>query len=557
MLLAFLLMIVVLVGTQYLLKPVPTPKPAAPTATAKKAEELTQKPVPAAIAKASRAGALSSTGALQASAPSEYIIDTNLYHIVFSNKGAVIRSWVLKKFKDSTGKQALDIVNAAADSVPLPFSIDFKDQKSATDPNSALFVQKPTADGLGVDFEFSDGTATFRKTFRFTKDSYLAEVTSAVIQNGAPLPHFLVWRGGFGDQKIRSAAANQHTVHFDLAANKLIKQAPKEAKDGPITASGNYSFAGLEDNFFAAVALPSGSSTIEIRTFSDSVKVEGETDPVPHVGGGISTGAQNQFSFFVGPKDIDILRKLNPKLEQLVDFGWFAFIAKPLFLALNWVYDHWTGNFGWAIILVTVIINILLLPTKLSSLKSARKMQSLQPKIAAINARYKDVSLKDPRKAEQNQEVMAVYKEAGVNPLGGCLPLLVQLPFFYAFYNVLQVAIELRGAKWLWVPDLSQPESLAIHLLPLLLIATQFLMQKMTPAAGVDPNQQKMMMFMPLMFGFMFYYASAGLVLYWLTGNVVGIAQQFLINRLMPAPAPVPVAQTQAKAPVKRVTKKK
>jgi YidC/Oxa1 family membrane protein insertase len=180
-------------------------------------------------------------------------------------------------------------------------------------------------------------------------------------------------------------------------------------------------------------------------------------------------------------------------------------------------------------------------------------MQRLQPQIQAINAKYKDVGMRDPRKTEQNQEVMALYKKNGVNPLGGCLPLLLQLPFFYAFYRVLDIAIELRHAPWLWVPDLSQAELLPIHLLPLILIATQFLTQKMTPAAGVDPNQQRMMMFMPLMFGFMFYYASAGLVLYWLTGNLVGIAQQLIINKTMPAPPPPP---RPVKAPVKRTTKK-
>jgi YidC/Oxa1 family membrane protein insertase len=226
-----------------------------------------------------------------------------------------------------------------------------------------------------------------------------------------------------------------------------------------------------------------------------------------------------------------------------------------LFTSLNWVHDHWTGNFGWAIIIVTLIINLALFPLRLTSLKSARKMQKLQPQIQAINAKYKNISLRDPKKAEQNQEVMALYKQEGVNPVGGCIPMLIQLPFFYAFYRVLNIAIELRHAPWLWVPDLSSAETLPIHLLPIILIATQILTQRMTPAAGVDPNQQKMMMMMPLLFGFMFYHASAGLVLYWLTGNLVGIAQQLLINRLMPAPAAA-VATTTSKAPMKKITRK-
>ncbi len=364
------------------------------------------------------------------------------------------------------------------------------------------------------------------------------------------MPNTLMWRGGFGDQKVRNAAGIQHTVRYDAGSSKLVTKTTKDAKNGPITDSGNYTFAGLEDTFFAAVALPTDSSSLEVRTYSDQVKMPGEDKPVAFVGDGLSTGAQNSLSLFVGPNDIDILRQVNPKLGQIVDWGFFGLLAKPLFLWLNWVHDHWTNNFGWAIILVTLIINLALFPLRFSSLRSARKMQKLQPQIQAINAKYKNVTIRDPKKAEQNQEVMDLYKREGVNPVGGCLPMIIQLPFFYAFYRVLNIAIELRHAPWLWVPDLSSPESLPIHLLPIILIATQFLTQKLTPAAGVDPNQQRMMMMMPLFFGFMFYSASSGLVLYWLTGNVVGIAQQLIINRFMPHPAPP--APVVSKAPVKR-----
>jgi YidC/Oxa1 family membrane protein insertase len=165
-------------------------------------------------------------------------------------------------------------------------------------------------------------------------------------------------------------------------------------------------------------------------------------------------------------------------------------------------------------------------------MKSMKKMQALQPQIAAINEKYKNVGMRDPRKQEQNQEVMALYQKHGVNPLGGCMPMALQMPFLFAFYKVFNIAIEMRGANWLWVTDLSRPESLPIHILPILMIATQFVMQQMTPTnTGGDPAQQKVMKFMPLMFGFMFYSASAGLVLYWLTGNVVNIAQQWFFNR--------------------------
>jgi YidC/Oxa1 family membrane protein insertase len=322
-------------------------------------------------------------------------------------------------------------------------------------------------------------------------------------------------------------------------------QDAKAGKDGTVSAAGPWEFAGIQDVYFAAVFLPKPpGAPVDIRTFSDTVPVaSGAQQQEMHVGASVGGAAVNDFALFVGPKDIDLLRSVDPKLSQIVQWGWFGFIAKPLFLALNWVNDHWVQNYGWSIVLVTIAINILLLPLKLSSLKSAKKMSGLQPRIQAINEKYKNVGLKDPKKQQQNEELMALYKEAGVNPLGGCVPLIIQLPFLYAFYTVLTVSTEMRGARWLWVTDLSQPEQLAIHILPLLLIATQFVLQKMTPAApGQDPTQQKMMLFMPLLFGFMFYSMSSGLVLYWLTGNVVGILQQWVINRLTPAPAVAPPA---------------
>jgi YidC/Oxa1 family membrane protein insertase len=555
MFLFFTITLLAFLVTQYFFKPAPALKSTAPTITAKNAGALAAKPADstAGAPTAEVAGDLTPTSG---QAETLTTIDTDVFHVVTTNKGGLVKSWVLKKYKDSNGKP-LDVVNTAANGLPGPFSIDLKDQKtSIADPNSMLYVATSAADKLGITFEYSDGKTSIRKSIQCGKSSYLCDVRSEVVSNGSAIPHLLMWRGGFGDETVRNASSTQHSVHFDTASGKLVKKNPKDAKDGPLTEYGNFTFAGLEDNFFAAVALPSGNSAnVELRTYDDVlVPKEGEKAE-PFVGSGVGTGAQNQFSLFVGPKDIDLLRKVSPKLEQLVDWGFFGVIARPLFLWLNWVNDHWTGNFGWAIIVVTAIINILLLPFKLTSLRSARKMQKIAPQVKAINDKYKGIGMRDPKAAEKNQEVMALYKEHGVNPVGGCLPLLIQLPFFYAFYRVLSIATELRGASWLWVTDLSRAETLAIHLLPIILVATQFLMQKMTPAAGVDPQQQKMMQFMPLMFGFMFYTAPAGLVLYWLTGNVVGVLQQMVINRFMPLPTPAAAELTAkasgSKAPVK------
>jgi YidC/Oxa1 family membrane protein insertase len=281
-----------------------------------------------------------------------------------------------------------------------------------------------------------------------------------------------------------------------------------------------------------AAFLPERGATVAITTFSDSEPTPRESKEVSFAGAAVSDGPVNHFSLYVGPKDIDILRAVNPKLEQVVDFGWLGILAKPLFLIVNWVADRAIHNYGWSIILVTIALNFVLFPLKITSMKSMKKMQALQPQIADINKKYKDVGLRDPKKADQNQEVMALYKKHGVNPMGGCVPMLLQIPFFIAFYKVFSVSVEMRGANWLWVTDLSQPETLAIHILPIIMVVSQFVMQKMTPTTtGGDPNQQKMMQFMPLIFGFMFYNLSSGLVLYYLTSNLVGVAQQWFFNK--------------------------
>jgi YidC/Oxa1 family membrane protein insertase len=251
----------------------------------------------------------------------------------------------------------------------------------------------------------------------------------------------------------------------------------------------------------------------------------------------------------VAPKDLDVLRSVKPPLDSLVNFGWFSFVAKPLFLGLRYIYDRWVHNYGWAIVILTIFINLAMFPLKLKSIRSAQEMQRIAPQVKAIQERYKQYKFNDPRKNRMNQEIMKLYQEHHINPLGGCLPMLLQLPFLYAFYNVLSASIELRHAPWiLWIKDLSSPDKfhllgLPLPILPTLMIVTMFILQKMTPMTTADPAQQRMMMIMPLVFGIMFYNFASGLVLYWLTGNIVGIAQQAFINKMMPPPAPVVVAK--------------
>jgi len=309
-----------------------------------------------------------------------------------------------------------------------------------------------------------------------------------------------------------------------------VESTARAAKNGPAMSSGNYSFAGIADSYFAAVFLPPNNAQSNVVTFPDTVRTPLDEKPAALVGLGVTDGAENQFELFVGPKDVDLLKRINPKLEQVVDFGWLSFLAKPLFMVVNWFNDSAVHNFGWAIVIVTIALNMLLFPIKLSNMKSMRKMQALKPQIDAINAKYKNLKMTDPKKADQQQETMDLYKKHGVNPMGGCFPMLLQIPFFFAFYKVFTVSVEMRGAGWLWVHDLSQPEHLAIRILPIIMIATQFWMQTMTPQPNTDPAQARMMKFMPLIFGFMFYNFPSGLVLYYLTSNLVGMGQQWFFN---------------------------
>jgi YidC/Oxa1 family membrane protein insertase len=370
------------------------------------------------------------------------------------------------------------------------------------------------------------------KSFQFRKSSYLLDVSTEVTEGGKPVPHQIEWRGGFGDTGATNPAGDQQTLYFDATEAKLKKNGAKAGKDGPATVTGNYSFTGIEDKYFVAAFLPERPAPVAMTTFSDNEAIPSDTKELPFAGAAVGDGPVNRFSLFVGPKDIDILRGVNPKLEQVVDFGWLGVVSKPLFLAVNWLADRAIHNYGWSIVVVTIALNFVLFPLKITSMKSMKKMQALQPQIAVINEKYKNVGLRDPKKADQNQEVMELYKKHGVNPMGGCVPMLLQIPFFIAFYKVFSVSVEMRGATWLWVTDLSQPETLPLHLLPIIMVASQFVMQKMTPTTtGGDPSQQKMMQFMPLIFGFMFYNLSSGLVLYYLTSNLVGVAQQWFFNK--------------------------
>ena len=489
---------------------------------------------PAAAQSATSADPIAVAPAAAGAAEEIWTLDTSVYHVEFTNRGAAIRSWTLKNYKDSAGKP-LELVNQlGAAKAGYPFGVHIRPghPQPTAQLNQVLWVAHPSADGLGIQYEFSDGHAAAKKSVSFQKDSYFVQLSDELSLDGRGLPHMIEWRGGFGDLAVPAPASHQAFIRYDSEKKKLISEAVKEAKNGPANNDGLFSFAGLEDQYFTAVFLPPTSGPSQTTLFSDSVTTAFSKTEEPFPGVAVGGGWRNEMGAYVGPKEDESLRAVNPRLEDLIDWGWFGFIAKPLFLILQWSNRTIAHNYGWAIILVTVFINLALFPLKLTNLKSMRKMQVIQPDVARLNEKYKGIGMKDPRAAQKQQEMMDLYKKHGVNPMGGCIPLLIQMPFLFAFYKVLSVSIEMRHAQWLWVTDLSQPETITVHMLPLVMIATSFLLQKMTPMTpGSDPAQQKIMQFMPLMYGFLFWSASSGLVLYWLTGNVVGIAQQWFFNK--------------------------
>jgi YidC/Oxa1 family membrane protein insertase len=385
----------------------------------------------------------------------------------------------------------------------------------------------------------------------------VAKVAVSVFDGQNNLPVEVTWPGGFGDHSLAPAVieATRLAVYGSMGDFTTVAQAKvKEDRTVP----GPLQLAGLEDKFFAGIFLPDAPDQVSFRLARQEWSPPDWTEkdkPKPLA----ATLAETQpkaleFRLFVGPKALDVLKFVNPPLDSLVDFGWFSIVAKPLFIGLRYIYDHWVHNYGWAIVLLTLIINTAMFPLKLKGFRSAQEMQKVAPIIKGIQDKYKNYKFNDPRKQKMNEEVMKVYSEHHINPLGSCLPMLLQMPFLYGIWRVLDLAIELRHAPWIWwVKDLSAPDRLnimgvSIPVLVILMTISSFILQRMTPMATADPAQQRMMMLMPLLFFFMFYRFASGMVLYWLTSNVAQILQQVFINRRMPPPTPLPVARKPAEA---------
>jgi YidC/Oxa1 family membrane protein insertase len=486
---------------------------------------------------------------VQAPTESTTVIENELYRITFTNRGAQVTSWILKQYKDSDGKPLNIVHTQAAEQFGYPLSLYTYDAALTTSLNKALYLPSATgklAAPATLTFKYSDGATQVTKTFSFD-ETYVLHADLEVTRNGAPIRALLNWPGGFGDQ---DNAQSYGGAQFDTYRNGKDEHLAAKKVSGGDTINGPIDWAGVSDPFFAAIFLPNNPDTATVATLHNQLDVAktirrtgiGSGSPakgsieVPILGAAIGdTSGHTDTRVYVGPKAISVLKAIhaaNPRitLEPLLEFGFWGAIGKYLFLALQFIHANVVSNWGWAIVILTVLINILMLPFRIKTMQNGLKMQRIQPQMNEIKEKYKKYKATDPKRNEMNVEIMKLQKDNGVNMFGGCIPTLITLPLLYAFFTMLPRVVELRQAHWLWLPDLQSPDPW--HILPIAMVVSQFLVQFYTPSPGVDPQQQKMMAFMmPAVSGYFTWTYGSGLALYWAVGNLISIAQQAVMNR--------------------------
>jgi YidC/Oxa1 family membrane protein insertase len=500
------------------------------------------------------APAASATPAVVAAAQTSTTVENELYKITFSNRGGQVTSWILKKYKDNAG-HPLDLVHqGAAQRFGYPLSLYTYDDNLTNQLSSALYVASASGTlqaPATLTFKYAQGNLSVTKTFTFS-NTYVIHADTEVLRDGTPIRALLSWPAGLGDAETALTYAG---AQIDTNASGKTEHLSFKKISGGATLSGPFDFAGVSDQYFGAVFLPDQPDDASVVTFQhkiDIAKVQAGTlkstaapasKELPVLGAAVgSTSGHTATSLFVGPKAVEVLKNIHTAgggtLEPLLDFGFFGPIGKYLFLGLRavhtWIAPHDTGvhdySWGWAIVIFTIMINLVLLPLRVKGMQSALKMQRIQPQVDAIKAKFKNPKPTDPKAAEMNAEVMALQKANGVSMLGGCIPTLVQLPLLFAFFTMMTKVVELRQAHFFWLPDLSASDP--YHILPILMVATSFLAQFYTPSPGVDPQQQKMMAFvMPIFSGYLTWQYASGLALYWNIGNLVMIIQQQVMNR--------------------------
>ncbi len=554
LLLAIVLTFIVLTAYQWLV-PSPPASPAAAgspaTAPAEQAAggSAAQAPAAATPAPAPAPAQLPAVETLTADTAERTItVDNGLVHAVFSNRGATLDSWLLSGYPGPDGKPIDLVPHEVPPNQPKPFSLELDDASKSARLNGALFT---TSSGATLDARSAPVTVSFdyedaaglkaSKQFRIEPNSYVITITASVTDGGRSMNPTVQWGPGLGDvlatgggsmfMPIRKAQA---VYSVGGSVSRVLGPSVAEAPNQ----QGTFEFAGVETHYFTSVAVKPGTAAVEYYSLSIPAKTGDPSLSRDYIGYDIRfqsmpNGPANA-RFFVGPKHFETMRRVDVDLVRAIWFGMFAFLCVPLLSALNWI-DGFLGNYGWSIIALTVIINAAMFPLRHKSNVSMRKMQAIQPQIKAIQDRYAKLKTTDPARQKMNTEMMELYREKGVNPASGCVPMLLTFPVLFAFYSLLSEAIELRGQPFiLWIHDLAAPDP--YYVTPILVGASQILQQRMMPMTGGDPVQQKMMMFMPVLFTFMFITSPAGLALYWFASNVLIMGQQVLTNRLAGPP---------------------
>ena len=471
-------------------------------------------------------------------------VETGLYVAVFSGSGPQIKSFQLKEYrskleKDSPLKELVQVNNKDGYGLSLGFlgenipNIEWGSYKVNRQNITVKAGDQP--ESLIYEWESPQGIR-IRTEFLFYADKYEIGLSVKVAnKSDYVIDDTLLFNIAHVPQEMRRSYGSFEGMAL-LLGNKL-----EEVKEGKIQGKqflGQISWIAYEEPYFMTAII---SENDKKATAKGAVLPDGEIRisyiPSPFNLGKNESTIRN-FTLYLGPRDLYILKTLNKNLEKAVNFGWFDIIAKPLLVALRF-FNKYLSNYGLSIILLTILIKILFWPLTRKSYQSMKEMRKLQPMMAKLREKYKN------NKQEMNKQLMGLYKTYKINPMGGCLPMLVQMPVFFAFYRILPNSIELRHAPFvLWVNDLSAPERLfsfpftiplmappyGIPILTLLMGASMFLQQKMTPMTG-DPAQAKMMMLLPVVFTFLFINFPSGLVLYWLVNNILSIAQQYRINR--------------------------
>ena len=472
-----------------------------------------------------------------AAARESVVIDRPLYRAVIDNRGAVLTSFLLKKYDDDQGHR-LEMVHRG-DVPDLPLELDFGADGAATQAaNTGLYAVERTNEGGRdvVRLRFAADGRSFEKTLTFG-DGYLLGVKVAC--TGAKQPFALTLGPGLRNlspqEKENRFTGASGAVYFDgERARSVPRQKVESVQQGPLPKSG---FVGLEDNYFLAAIVPRGES----QWWLSPVREEENGKKEEQVRAGAIAPSVLDGSLYIGPKDLDVLSSLGMHLEETVSFRTMGINLGIIARGLIWLLKmshRYVPNWGVAILVVTFLVRLLLFPLMQKSFVGMKKMQKLQPKINVIRDKYKKAKMDVEQRNKMNQEMMALYQAEGYNPMSGCLPMLLQMPVLFAFYVVLERAIVLRHAPFaLWIHDLSAKDP--TYVLVIVMIGTMFLQQLMTPST-VDAAQRKMFLMMPLFWGFFMKDMPSGLVLYWLFSNVLTITQQALINRMYrdePAPA--------------------